>query len=84
MKNPIPYLRDLWLKVPENWRLHIVSAEHTFLAGMATQLCIDITAQHYVISFEKAAIVSLAASAIRAGIKALLQLLVSWWQNRKK
>lgn len=84
MNTLLTRLRDLWLKVPESYRVHLVSAWHTFLTGMVTQLAIDITAQHYVISFEKAALISLAASAIRAGVKALLQLLVSWWQSRQK
>lgn len=84
MNNIIDRLRDLWLRLPETWRVHLASAWHTFIGGMLTQLAIDIVAQNYIISFEKAALISLAGAAIRAGVKALLQLLVSWWTNRDK
>lgn len=77
-------LRDAWGRVPETWRTHIVSAWHTFLAGMATQLCLDLTAQQYLISFEQAAIISLLAAAVRAGVKATVQLAVTWWTMKKK
>lgn len=67
-----------WLKLPAWIREHVSSAVHTFVAAFLTQACIDIASNGYVIPFEKAAAISLLASAVRAAWKALVVLFLSW------
>ena len=77
MNNPFP-LSTLWLRIPEKYRFEIVSAFHTFITAVGIQLLIELQARNFMLSFDKTVLISIAAAALRAGVKAITAAVLAW------
>lgn len=77
---------EWWQRIPEEKRAKIVyeigSVFNTFIAAFLLQVAIDIEASKFVIPLDWAVLSSLVAASLRAGIKAVLQMLVAWIRSR--
>lgn len=82
----IPKIVAWWNRIPEEKRSKIIyecgSIFNTFIAAFLIQIAIDIEAAKFVIPLDFVAWASLAAAALRSGIKAILQLIVGWIRSR--
>jgi len=82
----IPKIVAWWQRIPEEKRAKIVYESHsilsTFIAAFLLQIAIDIEASKFVIPLDFAALIALAAASLRAGIKAVLQLIVTWIRSK--
>ena len=82
----IKSIQDRWLQISEEKRKKIVyeigSIFNTFIAAVLLQVAIDIEASKFVIQPDTAALIAMAAAALRAGIKAVLQMFVAWVRSR--
>lgn len=82
----IPKIVAWWQQIPEEKRKKITyeigSICNTFIAAFLLQIAIDIEAAKYVIPLHFAAMTSFAAAAVRAGVKAVLQLIIAWIRGK--
>lgn len=83
MNKVTKWIQTKWAEIPEHYKVHAKSALDTFVAASVTQLALDIAASGYSLPLEKAALISLLATALRAGWKALVVLVVKWREVRK-
>lgn len=73
-------MKNLWFKIPEKIRGEIKSAIITFVSVFIFTVALQYSKSD--ISFSLDALAALALSAVRAGVKAVATLVVSWITNK--
>lgn len=80
------WLITWWKSLTQDRREKIVyefkSVIETFAAAFIIQMAVDVDASKFVIGFNLAVLLSLATAALKAGIKAVFNLLVEWARKR--
>jgi len=67
-------LQTQWQKMPEKWRLELVSISQTFLAAVLLQLAMDFPKDGETMNGD--ILLGVATAALRSGVKAVFALVV--------